>query len=885
MMDKYVLGFNEVDKTSLPYVGGKGANLGEMLKAGFPIPQGFCVTTLAYRAFVQQSTEFSNLLDQLGQINPDDLEHIRKLGLSIREHLKSLSMPDDIRIDLLRAFQAVGIDKAYAVRSSATAEDLPNASFAGQQDTYLNLRGSEQLLKAIQNCWASLFTDRAIIYRAKNNFDHKGVFLSVVVQEMIFPEVAGIMFTADPITGRRKTISIDASFGLGEALVSGLVTADLYQVRSQKITKKQISKKKIAIYSLPEGGTITKEIPPENQEMQALEDAKIIELAELGQKIEKHYGCEQDIEWGYGEGKFYILQSRPITSLFPVPQVPDDKFRVFASFGHIQVMTDAMKPLSISLVKNLTNFLKEDASGYNPFVYSAGGRVFADFTGPLLFKPARHRLFKVLNNMDELLVSALSEAIKKEEFNKLSLSKRSLFRTLKKLAPIIVPTLIRVQGNLHFKNPLKARAGANLLIKEIAKEKGEYIFKAAGAERIQRIQQSMGEMPKILLKVASFWIAGVLASIALAKSLKKLVGEKESAYLLSQLNKSLPGNVTTELGLELGDLADIARKNPELVDYLEKVKGSNFYEELLKVKGGLEFKQELDNFLGKYGMRCIGEIDITKPRWKEDPTQLIPSILSNIRTSLPNEHREKFKQGKIEAEQAEADILSRFSFIKRKKISRLLKLYRNLLGMREHHKFALIILMDIYKRAIMEEARALVGKEILLHEEDIFYLNLDEIIALNENNFSGNVQGVIEQRKKQHEINQKLTVPRVITSEGEIITGKRSGVEAPEGAFTGTPASAGVVEGIARVILKLEDAKLNPGEILVTTFTDPGWTPLFTSAAGLVIEVGGMMSHGSVVAREYGIPAVAGVENITDLIKDGSRIRVNGTEGYVQILE
>lgn len=883
-MEKYVLSFNEIDKTCFPYVGGKGANLGEMVKAGFPVPQGFCITTRAYRAFVQQSIEINGLFDQLGHVNPDDLEQTCKLGQGIREHLQSMPMPDDIRADILKAFHATGKDKAYAVRSSATAEDLPSASFAGQQDTYLNIRGSEQLLKAIQNCWASLFTDRAITYRAKNNFDHRLVFLSVVVQEMVFPEVAGIMFTADPITGRRKTTSIDAGFGLGEALVSGLVTADLYQVRSRKITKKQISKKKIAIYSIPEGGTATKDIPPEKQELQALEDGRIIELAELGQKIEKHYGSEQDIEWGYADGKFYILQSRPITSLYPVPHVSDGKFHVFASFGHIQVMTDAMKPLAISLISNLTNFLKR-ASSDNFFIYSAGGRVFADFTGPLLFKPARHMLFKVFKNMDELLVSALAEAVRNEEFVKLSLPKKSLFRILRKMTPIIIPTLIKVQSNLHLKNPNKAKAYVDSLIKKIAKENEEYIFKASGTERIQRIRQSMGEMPKVLLKIASFWIAGVLASGSLTKKLKKQAGEKESAYLLSQLNKSLPGNVTTELGLELGDLADTARKYPEVIDYLEKANSSSFYEELLKVYGGLEFKQELDDFLEKYGMRCTGEIDITKPRWNEDPTQLIASIISNIRTASPNEHREKFNQGKIEAEQTEKEILLKFGFVKRKKISRLVKLYRNLIGMREHHKFVLVILMDIYKRAIMEEAQTLTEKGILQHENDMFYLTLDELIALNENRFSGSIQEVIEGRKKQYELNQKLTVPRVMTSEGEIITGKGRDVKAPEGALVGTPASAGVVEGVARVVLKLENAKLSPGEILVTSYTDPGWTPLFTSAVGLVIEVGGMMSHGSVIAREYGIPAVVGIRNATNIIKDGSRIRVNGTEGYVQILD
>lgn len=882
-MKKYVLSFKEIDKTTLPYVGGKGANLGEMTKAGFPVPQGFCVTTRAYRAFIQQSSEINRLFDLLDRLNPDDLEQTRKLGQSIREHLQSIPMPEDIKVCILEAFHTAGKDKAYAIRSSATAEDLPSASFAGQQETYLNIRGSEQLLEAIKKCWVSLFTDRAITYRAKNSFGHHSVFLSVVVQEMVFPEIAGVMFTADPLTGRRKTVSVNASFGLGEALVSGLVTADSYQVRSGKITKKEIGKKKIAIYPLPEGGTATEDLPPEKQEQQVLEDGRIIELAKLGQKIENHYGLEQDIEWAYAEGKFYILQSRPITSLFPVPQVTDGKFHVFASFGHIQMMTDAMKPLAISLISNLTNYFKKDYSE-KFFVYSAGGRVFADLTGPLLFKPARHMLFKVFRNMDELLVSALEEAVKKEEFLKLSLPKKSLFRTLRKIAPIMIPTLLKVRMNLHFINPYKARATADLIIIKIAKEKEEYIFEVSGSERIRRIRQSMGEMPKILLSVANFWIAGVLASRTLTEKLKNRVGEKESAYLLSQLNKSLPGNVTTELGLELGDLADIARKYPEVIAYLEKANSSSFYEDLLKVEGGPEFKQELDNFLKKYGMRCPGEVDITKPRWYEEPIQLIPSIISKIRTTSPTEHREKFKQGKREAERVEKEILSKFGFFQRKRISRLVKLYRNLLGMREHHKFALIILLDIYKRAILEESQSLKDKGILLQKEDVFYFTLDELIAINENRFSGSIQEVIVGRKKQHELNQKLTVPRVMTSEGEIITGKGREVKAPEETLIGTPVSSGVVEGVARVILRLEDAKLRPGEILVTSFTDPGWTPIFTSAVGLVIEVGGIMSHGSVIAREYGIPAVAGIENVTKIIKDGSYIRVNGTEGYVQIL-
>ncbi|GFP74099.1 phosphoenolpyruvate synthase [Clostridium fungisolvens] len=886
-MKNYVLRFEEIDKTYLPYVGGKGANLGEMTKAGFPVPQGFCVTTYAYKTFTSKSEEMKRFFRELDKLNPDDLDQISNLGKSIRQHLNSIEMPEDIKSSILNAWRGNGSNKAYAVRSSATAEDLPTASFAGQQDTYLNICGEKELLKAIQNCWASLFTDRAISYRAKNKFDHRLVLLSVVIQEMVFPDVSGIAFTADPITGRRKTVSIDASFGLGEALVSGLVTADLYQVRYGKVIKKQISKKKLAIYSVPEGGTIQKDIPLEKQEMQALPDDRIVELASLAQKIEAHYGLEQDIEWGFVQDKFYILQSRPITSLYPLPSVSDERFHAYISFGHIQMMTDAMKPLAISLLSNVVNFIRDNPySSENNIIIASGGRAFADITAPLLLKPSRKLLLKVSKGMDESMSAALSEVTRREEFLKLSLQRDNVLKTFRKAAPIIIPVMLRVANNLFIKNPVKARDNVNLLIEEIVRENEIKISNSKGTDRIRNIRQGMGNMmPAVLSKVPVYLIAAVLAAKALEESLNKQVGDKRSAYLLSKLNKSLPGNVTTELGLELGDIADNIRKYPEVIEYLQRASKFNFYEELVKVDGGPEFQAQFNSFLKKYGMRGSGEIDITKPRWNEDPTQLIPSIISHVRTTRPGEHREKYNQGIVEATQAEEEILMQFKSLKRIKIKRLVKLYRNLMGMREHHKFAVVKLLNIYKRAILEEARSFVQRGILEDEEDIFYLTLEEIIELEEGTFSNNIKDFIVERKKQHEVNKDKNPPRVMTSEGEIIVGKSRDVIVPEGALSGTPVSVGVIEGIARVVVRLEEAKLNPGEILVAPYTDPAWTPLFTSAVGLVTEVGGMMTHGSVVAREYGIPAVVGIEKVTEIIKDGDYIRVNGTDGFVQILK
>lgn len=348
-MSVYVMHFNEVDRTNLTEVGGKGANLGEMSKAGFPIPSGFCITTSAYRDFSAASNKMDRFLDLLDQLKPDQPDEISKLGKLIRDHLLTVPISQTIKSSILDAWKIVGEEEAYAVRSSATAEDLPTASFAGQQETYLNVKGADQLLQAVRKCWSSLFTDRAIIYRIKNGFDHRSVYLSIVVQQMVFPEVSGLMFTVDPVTGHRNTISIDASFGLGEALVSGIVSADSYQVREGQIVKKRIAEKKKAIYPVTEGGTVTKELTPELQNKQALSDDKILELAQLGQRIEKHYCSEQDIEWCLAGDRFYILQSRPITTLYPIPKVYDNKLHVFLSIAHLQMMTDVIKPMGISI--------------------------------------------------------------------------------------------------------------------------------------------------------------------------------------------------------------------------------------------------------------------------------------------------------------------------------------------------------------------------------------------------------------------------------------------------------------------------------------------------------------------------------------------------------
>ncbi|MCF6409763.1 phosphoenolpyruvate synthase [Pseudalkalibacillus salsuginis] len=884
-MEKYVLHFAEIDKTHLPNVGGKGANLGEMTKVGLPIPDGFCVSTSAYRTFIESSTEMEELFNQLVKVRADDLDEIRRLGQRIRNHLKSLTISDSIKSSIIEAWITIGQEKSYAVRSSATAEDLPNASFAGQQDTYLNIRGQEELLQAIQNCWASLFTDRAISYRTKNGFDHRSVFLSVVVQEMVNPDVSGIMFTADPITGHRETLSIDASFGLGEALVSGVVSADLYHVRESEIIKKQISEKKIAIFSKPEGGTVTEELPPDKQGEQALKDDEIIRLAEIGKAIEAHYGSEQDIEWCLVDGEFHIVQSRPITSLYPLPEKKDDRLHAYVSVSHAQMMTDVMKPLASSLWKTLFPFGKETVASECPYVQEIGGRIYIDLTNVLYLKESRILYTFLMKAMDEKMANALSNLVQRDEFMKDAQSNPAIKRGAIKL---LSPVGTKVMKNVLFANPEKAAREADQTLDRFVKEAKEQLSGFSSTDRIRKIQDSVGTLfLSILPKLFPYFVSGMVANKLLRMLSNWWLGDDQDVKLLQ---KSLPGNVTSEMGLKVGDLADIVREHPELFKYLETAEDETFYQGMDRLNGGHAFREEFEDFMDNYGMRCSGEIDITKPRWHEAPTQLVPSILTHVRSVAPGQHRKKFKQGQLEADKAAERLIQRAKELsdgwwKARIIKRLVSVSRHLMGMREHHKYVLVHYMDQYRQALLEGGRRLVEENRLQQTEDMYYFSLHDLLSIMHGNFEGDIDSIIQERKEAYSHYAKLTPPRILTSDGESVTAVLSDIHAPEGALIGTPASAGNVEGIARVVLKPEESNLQEGEILIAPFTDPGWTPLFQSAKALVMEIGGTMTHGSVVAREYGIPAVVGIDGATQKIKNGQRIRVNAEEGYVQIIE
>ncbi|MBI6873288.1 phosphoenolpyruvate synthase [Clostridium aciditolerans] len=870
-MNSYVLSFQEIDKTKLSMVGGKGANLGELSRLkGILVPEGFCVTTEAYKMITGNNEELNGLLDELLHLRVEDREKVSEVSKKVRMAIERISISKDIAEEIAGYLTKFGEKDAYAVRSSATAEDLPTASFAGQQDTYLNIIGKEAILKHISKCWASLFTERAVIYRLQNGFDHRKIYLSVVVQKMVFPEVSGILFTADPVTSNRKVLSIDASFGLGEALVSGLVNADNYKVLSGKVMDKKISTKKLAIYALKDGGTKEQEIEPEMQNRQALRSEQIFQLEQMGRKIEEHFGCPQDIEWCLAQDTFYIVQSRPITTLYPIPKAKDEENHVYLSVGHQQMMTDPLKPLGMSLME-LISF------GHR---FKAGGRLFVDVTQMLASPDSRKMLLNNMGQHDPLMKDALMTIIERDFIKCLPNDKKEQSDgNSNKLKPP-ADSRAQIESNPSIVSDLIKKSQRSI------EELKQNIQGKSGTDLIDFILEDIQELKRILFdpQSSAVFMAAINASHWINEKMMEWLGEKNAADTLSQ---SVPNNITSEMGLALLDVADVIRPYPEVIDYLEHVKDNNFLEKIVKFNGGQETRDAILSYLDKYGMRCSGEIDITRPRFSEKPTTLIPMILSNIKSFEPNESNRKFEQGRQKALKKEHELLDRLKQLpdgeqKAKETKGMIDLIRNFIGYREYPKYGMVSRYFVYKQALLKEAEQLVKAGVIREKEDIYYLTFEElreVVGTNKLDYA-----IIGKRKEEYKLYEKLTPPRVITSDGETPSGEYKRENLPSGAIAGLAVSSGVIEGRARVILNMEDADLEEGDILVTSFTDPSWTPLFVSIKGLVTEVGGLMTHGAVIAREYGLPAVVGVENATKLIKDRQRIRVHGTEGYVEIL-
>lgn len=549
--------------------------------------------------------------------------------------------------------------------------------------------------------------------------------------------------------------------------------------------------------------------------------------------------------------------------MFPIPAANDHENHVYVSVGHQQMMTDAMKPLGLS-VWHLTTPAP---------MYEAGGRLFVDVARGLASPATRAALLKALGRSDPLIGDALQAIIDREDFIP--------------ALPDDHPTGAPIGGPPEpiDTDPAIVTAMIERSQESLAVLKCDIQTKS-GVALLDFIQTDIRELQRILFDPESgrAIMAAMDATWWLNEQLQAWLGEKNAADTLTQ---SVPHNVTSEMGLALLDVADVIRPYPDVVAFLRQVEDDDFLAELPAQKGGQEAYDAIQAYLDKYGMRCVGEIDITQPRWSERPRTLVPMLLSNIKNFEPGAHERLFEQGRQEAWKKEQELLARLRTVpdgerKASETKQMIDRVRTFIGYREYPKYHMVSRYLVYKQALLKEAKHLVEVHVLQDREDIFFLTFQELHDVMRTKQVDDQ--LIRERKDAFVSYQALTPPRVLTSEGEVVTGTYRRTDLPPDALVGLPVSAGTVEGRARVVLDMAEADLEPGDILVTAFTDPSWTPVFVAIEGLVTEVGGLMTHGAVVAREYGLPAVVGVEQATRLIRDGQRIRVHGTDGYVEIL-
>ncbi len=893
----------------LSTVGGKGANLAKLAGAGFRVPNGFMIPTEAYREFVHRNQLNPLIQDILINLDTNSPPALQRASENISGLFKDGSVQQNLVHDLKIAHTWLDTH-AVAVRSSATAEDLPDMSFAGQQDTFLNVIGNDALLKSVVACWSSLWTARAISYRERNEIRHEDVALAVIVQQMVQSQASGVLFTSNPLTGKRTETVIDATLGLGEALVAGHVEPDHYVINSisGKIVAKSLGSKAIVIVGKAEGGILHKEM--EASKTQAISDEVILKLSKIGQNIADLYDFPQDIEWGWissmgdnneassiGSDHLYILQSRPITSLFPLPEgLPYEPLRTLIGFHAIQGVLEPITPLGQDVLKSVlvstARLFGHDYDINNQTgVLSAAERLWINMTPIVRTKLGKKIYPKAIKAIDPGVAQALEDI---SDDPRLSPVKHApSLGNIWRIARFVIPFFWRVISLLR--KPERGRLEVIKLFDEKIAESGggfsgssdiwsnyeQHLELLHGAENIFTDAVIPRGVPPV--------VAGMVTFFGILERFSKKVGQPQ---LFLEIARGLPNNVTTEMDLFLWKTAQTLRADSNSARAFEHISAYDLASQYLAQRLPPTAQVAVAAFMDRYGMRGIGEIDIGRPRWGEQPEHIMRTLQSYLKINDPDKAPDVvFSRGADAAMQSAARLETAVGQMNGGKLkARLIRgavsRYRALAGMREAPKFFAIRMMGIIRQGLLESNQAFVKAGLLEKSDDLFFLYLSELEQIGRQRMIPEVfkERIQARRALRAREMRRTQLPRVLLSDGMAFF---EGVRATNGdtdSIVGDPVSPGVVEGVVRVVFNPHKSQLDPGEILVCPGTDPAWTPLFLAAGGLVMEVGGMMTHGSVVAREYGIPAVVGVHQATERLETGQRVRVNGSTGFIEIL-
>lgn len=870
-METYLKWLRNTSKEDIFEVGGKGANLGELTKLGLLVPEGFCITVHAYRYFLKEIED--ELSSVLKSIKLDDQSDLRLRASSIRKILLENEAPQEITDEIIEAYvQLAGnLNAPVAVRSSATAEDLPQSSFAGQHESFLNVVGVDSLIQRVKECWASLWTPRAIDYREKHGFDHSKVDMCVVVQKMVLPSVSGVMFTYNSIKASNDEIVIESTFGLGEGLVAGVTTPDTFIINKQdlKIEKKMIADKdKMIIPS--QDGTSQIQVPMARQRVSTLSDKKILELANIGLKIEQHYESPQDIEWCLSQDRFYILQARPITDIAHKMQALSTE-----EFENLEGEW-SKSPLDERVQEPLTPFTWSAAQESIPSFFGAleafGFRIPKNvelaklFYGrPYVNKTLLEEIFQDLPGVVDDLLSG----------GQVQLDRKKIKPTFSMLPNILRAMLLVNQVHKDWDRELPR------IQKEIDSLRRFQIEKASSEELL-------AQMDRIFYLAHSIATTHVLSIIfcealyqVLVMFIERYVGETTSS-LCPKLVSGLSENKTLETNKKLWRLALDAKNSEYIRNEILSGNYTRIVDSLRESEEGREFLEHFHEFIGAYGHRSP-KYDLIYPSWGDDPDLILKLVRNYLKSDISFDPNYLERKAIKEREEATEFVLSRLNTsaldkiipIKRYIFLRLLGLSQKYMMLRENQQFYIGQGYPIARRIVLEIGSLFVDMEILKDPLDVFFLTIEEIRGVL---LERKVEGItmkIMKRKREYEMFKEVEPPPLITKYGaKAWPGKEI--------LKGIGASPGVASGRVRIISDIEEfGRFKEGEILVAPTTNPSWTPLFMMAKGIVTEVGGQLCHGAVVAREYRIPAVLCVKNATRILKDGQKITLDGGNGVI----
>ena len=874
-----VLRFDRIDAAMLETVGGKAANLGEMARAGLPVPPGVCVTTEAYRMVAGATLD--EIHDALENVAAGDVAALTALAGRARAALLAAEIPAAVTTAVTVAYAALGTDAPVAVRSSATAEDLPSASFAGQQDTYLNVVGAASVIDAVAHCWASLWTDRAVVYRATNGIDHRSVRLAVVIQHMIDAQVAGVLFTADPVTGRRRQAVIDASPGLGEAVVSGAVNPDHFVVDTATgtIAERRIGDKRVVVRGRPGGGV--EHVTAEHATPGAcLTDEQVRALAALGDRVEAHYGAPQDTEWAIdATGMLWLTQARPITTLYPLTTSRPDGCRVYFCFSVAQGLNRPITPMGLAAFRMLGTsaarefgFPVDDALAGPAVLVTPGERLFVDFTGIIRSRVGRFFMPRVLDYMEARSAVVMRRLFDDPRLSVTQRSRRPFLRRVMRLAvrhhlPVRVVRALVDPGTVHRDQAaLPDQLRRRLSLPDAA----------TPAERLDLVENALTNE---IFPIAPRAMAPAASGFAMLALAGKIGGARPGE--LETVLRGLPHNVTTAMDLQLWQLARRIRQDAAATGLLLSTPPATLTDRWRDGSLPAVVRDGLAEFLARYGERAVAEIDLGLPRWSDDPQHVLGVIANYLRLDDDRAAPDTvFASGTAQAEQAVRLLVDRAGPIRRPVVRFALDRARRLAGVREMPKYLLVVALGQVRAQLARVGEALAAEGRIASATDIFMLTTAEARA----GLTGtDLHELVTARRHTYDAElRRRHVPRVLLADGTEPEATSVATDTPDGALVGTPASTGTITAVARVVLDPIGAHLEPGEILVAPSTDPGWTPLFLTAGGLVMEMGGANSHGAVVAREYGIPAVVGLPDATTRIRTGDRITVDGAAGTVR---